>query len=224
MDLPFWVITVQKASPISIGEEPRECKRYREQIQRGEVPVPRCRCCSKKPVKWGFYGRTDARVADGRILEALPVQRFRCLEHGTFSWLPPFLCPYLRYISVVVEDVLVEYAETVIAISRVLAADGPSLGTVGRWARPLESPRMGAWLERQLAGLCPEWRVRWLPLVESDHPSPANCRPAARENLQKLRSLTRLLSQKVETSAASLFQIARLSLAHSRSSHILWHQ
>jgi hypothetical protein len=138
--------------------------------------------------------------------------------------LPPFLCRYLRYIEAVVEDVLVEYAETVVAISRVLAADGPSLGTVGRWARPLESPRMGAWLERQLAGLCPEWRVRWLPLVEVDHPSPADYRPAARENLQKLRSLTRLLSQKVETSAASLFQIARLSLAHSSSSHVLWHQ
>jgi hypothetical protein len=66
--------------------------------------------------------------------------------------------------------------------------------------------------------------VRWLPLVEADHPSPAHYRPAARENLQKLRSLTRLLSQKVETSTASLFQIARLSLAHSSPSHILWHQ
>lgn len=121
------------------------------------------------------------------------------------------------------EDVLDEYAETVVAISRVLAADGPSLGTVGRWARPLESPRMTAWLEKQLASHCPEWRLRWLPLVEADHPSPADYRPAARENLQKLRSLTRLLSQKVETSVASLFQLARLSLAHSRSSHIPWH-
>ena len=222
--MPFWVIYVQKASPISLEEEHEECKRYREQIERGEVPVPYCRHCQREPQKWGFYGRTDARTSDGRILEALPVQRFRCVEHGTFSWLPPFLCPYLRYISAVVEDVLVEYAETVVAISRVLAADGPSLGTVGRWARPLESPRMGAWLERQLAGHYPEWRTRWLPLVEADHPRPAKCRPAARENLQKLRSLTRLLSQKVETSAASLFQIARLSLAHSRSSHILWHQ
>jgi hypothetical protein len=34
------------------------------------------------------------------------------------------LCRYLRYIEAVVEDVLVEYAESVVAISRVLAADG----------------------------------------------------------------------------------------------------
>ncbi|MCA9791296.1 MAG: hypothetical protein KC910_05855 [Candidatus Eremiobacteraeota bacterium] len=66
-------------------------------------------------------------------------------------------------------------------------------------------------MEERLLALCPDWRQQWLPLVEADHPQPDRHRPLAWTTLQKLRSLTRLLSRTVSTSLASLLQFARLS-------------
>ena len=120
-------------------------------------------------VRWGKYHRTDVRLECGTPLEPLPVQRWRCLQHGTFSLLPPFIARYLRYVVSVVQVVLEELVEKSGRLDRLLEVVGPSADTGGRWVRHLLGPEQERWLFQ----LCPEAAKTSPP---KNGPSPARSR------------------------------------------------
>ena len=119
-------------------QEPAEVKAYLELFTAGRIPRPRCKChgCECELIKWGCYWRTDARLADGTVLDPIPIARFRCPEHGTTSWLPPFLNRYLHYVAEVVSQVLDDFA----GFRRQELCDGPAECTLGRWVDGLLTP------------------------------------------------------------------------------------
>lgn len=103
-------------------------------------------------VRWGSYDRTDARLECGTPLQPIPVQRWRCAEHGSFSFLPPFLARYLRYLVQVVTAVLGELVDGTGRLETLVEVIGPSLDTARRWIWQLVGPRQERWLMQH----CPE--------------------------------------------------------------------
>lgn len=97
-------------------------------------------------VRWGIYRRTDARLECGTPLQPIPVQRWRCAEHGSCSFLPPFLARYLRYLVQVVSAVLGELVEGTGRLETLVEVVGPSLDTARRWVLQLVGPRQDRWL------------------------------------------------------------------------------
>lgn len=119
--------------------------------------------------KWGIYERTDVRLECGTPLEPLPIQRWRCPQHGTVSFLPAFIARYLRYVVTVVQVVLEELVEKSGRLERLLEVVGPSADTGGRWARQLLGPEQERWLFQ----ICPEATQTIAP---QNSPSPARAR------------------------------------------------
>jgi len=120
-------------------------------------------------VKWGKYERTDIRLECGTPLEPLPVQRWRCPQHGTFSFLPAFIARYLRYVVRVVQVVLDELVGRSGRLESLLEVVGPSADTGARWVRQLLGPEQERWLFQ----LCPEATQTIAP---PHCPSPARAR------------------------------------------------
>lgn len=67
--------------------------------------------------------------------------------HGTYSWLPPFLCRYLRSLARVVQKAFEEYAIGLPLKVIPTNAEGPTFLTVWRWTQLLEQPRIRSKLE-----------------------------------------------------------------------------
>ena len=105
--------------------------------------------------KHGYYWRTDVRLECGAVLEPLQIQRWRCFEHGTFSFLPDFLARRLRYLPEAIGKVC-----DLICNSRKIAfpdeVTGPSADTARRWFRELCS---GAHIEQWLMQRHPPGRL-----------------------------------------------------------------
>jgi len=165
-------------------QESAEVKAYLDLFTAGRIPRPRCKChgCECELIKWGCYWRTDARLADGTVLDPIPIARFRCPEHGTTSWLPPFLNRYLHYVAEVVSQVLDDFA----GFRRQELCDGPAECTLGRWVDGLLTPRTESWIHRRLEQAKPDWRS----LME---PQPSATRPWAWLIVESARCLVRLV-------------------------------
>ena len=153
-------------------------------------------------IRWGSYERTEARLADGTRLEPIPIARFRCPEHGTTSWLPPFLNRYLHYVAEVVSQVLDDFVHCQAPI----LCDGPDDGTLARWVADLLSSQAEGWLHRLLEQADASWRSL---LAQR----PTSTRPIAWQIVQSARVLTRLTRPNWARHLFSPFlQLASLSL------------
>lgn len=135
-------------------------------------------------------------------MKPIPVARFRCPEHGTTSWLPPFLNRYLHYVAEVVSQVLDDFARC----QDPILCDGPDDCTLARWVTDLLTSQAEGWLQQLLEQAEASWRSLLQPRL------PAT-RPVAWQIVQSARVLTRLTRP---TWAHHLFspflQLARLSL------------
>jgi hypothetical protein len=97
-------------------------------------------------MQWACYWRTDAKLECGTPIEPIPIRRWRCLEHGTYSFLPPFFARYIHYLVYVVRVVqewLIDYAQS---LETLLEVTGPSVDTVRRWVWQLTGPNQQRWL------------------------------------------------------------------------------
>lgn len=128
-------------------------KRYREEIckvwcKRG------CIECDREMMRWGFFWRTDVRDECGKLLQPLPVQRWRCPQHGTCSFLPAFLLKFKRYLTEVVGRVCDRMAESG-RVDFPEEVTGPSVETARRWLGLLRSPTVQRWLLQRQPTLTP---------------------------------------------------------------------
>lgn len=101
-------------------------------------------------IRWGRYQRKDVRLECGRVLKPLWVQRWRCAQHGTCSFLPAFLSRYSRYLV----ETIGKVCDWMCRFRRVGFPDevvGPCMDTGRRWYRVLCSPEVERWLLRRLA-------------------------------------------------------------------------
>lgn len=146
----FWSISKPKANKETLGPDPPEVKIFRILFELGMLPRACCDICGGPGERWGHYERTDCRLPDGRAIRSVPIPRYRCKQHGCFSSLPSFLARYLRYLSCVVDQALLEYAGSQEPVCRILAEDGPSVLTIGRWVRGLLDDGLKPWLVNQL--------------------------------------------------------------------------
>lgn len=102
----------------------------------------------------GCYVRTDIRNGAGEKLAPLPIQRWKCKDHGVASFLPPFLARWMRYLVSVVGSVV----KCMLSNGRPnfpLEVTGPEPGTARRWFNFLLDPDRKRWLEQRLQLLAP---------------------------------------------------------------------
>ena len=165
------------------------------------MPRPSCVSPTCRVQRWPTRWNENVQLESGEVLAPIPIIRFRCRDcRRELTRLPSFLVRRGRYLAMVRDRALVEYAETQEPVTRVLAADGPCVRTVERWVRPLEQPEVVGALEVRLQARCLSWREQVLPLVEQDHPRPGTARPLAWRTLQMLRCLVRLDPQRLPLS------------------------
>ena len=105
-----------------------------------------CPRCGKPAIRWGFYERTDAKLACGNVLDPIPIRRWRCNAHGTFSFLPPFLARYTHYLAKVVAVVLECIIDDGKDLDTLFEVSGPSVDTVRRWVCELAGPPQQRWI------------------------------------------------------------------------------
>jgi hypothetical protein len=99
-------------------------------------------------IKHGFYLRLDIRAESGERFEPLRIQRWRCAEHGTMSFLPPFLATYQRYLAETVAKVCDKRLECG-RVNFPAEVTGPTPDTARRWfAQLCVSTAIEQWLAR----------------------------------------------------------------------------
>ena len=122
--------------------------------------MPPCKVvgCQAELHGWSCYLRRAIRGADGQRLAPLSIPRFICPveDHGTTSWLPPFLQRYLHYAASVVEAAVVEISVEGREIEDVVELDGPSNETLKRWNTQLTSVPVREWILYGLPGAWPK--------------------------------------------------------------------
>ena len=183
------------ATPVlTVGEDPPEVKRYREDFEKDRLPRPSCLSSQCRVQRWTLRWRRRVLDEDGRPLRPVPIRRYRCAKHGEVTPLPECLAPCCHYLAHVIQQSLEEYAASDKPVAQVLCADGPAVVTVARWVAQLEDPATPGRVARMLGDSCPEWRRTLLPAVEAEWPRPGRARPRAWEHLQMLRCLARSLS------------------------------
>jgi hypothetical protein len=168
-----------------LEDEPAEVKSYRSLFQEGELPRPECRRPECRVQRRGFRERTDVRLKDGSVLQAIPVPRFRCVEHGEVPFPLPFLAGRKRYLSSVVEGVLEGFTCLGRALERLVEGDGPDVRTVRRWVRPLTETAVQGWIREKLEA----WGGSGVLAV------PPRARPGVWETFQRLKELAGNLSR-----------------------------
>lgn len=164
-------------------------KRYREEICKSG-PARCCPTCRQKMVRWGFFWRSDVRLACGTVLVPLKIQRWRCSEHGTCSFLPDFLMRCARYLVEVVARVC-DWSSIRRKISFPDEVTGPSEDTGRRWFNTLCSPQVERWL-----------LIRHSPPAELSSYQPARIIELARSYAVRLNFCSNLYPR--------LLQLARL--------------
>jgi hypothetical protein len=169
-----------------LEDEPAEVKGYRRLYEEDKLPRPECRSPECRVQRRGFRERTDVRLADGRVLQPIPVPIYRCKDHGAVPFLVPFLAGRKRYLSAVVETVLEVFARGSQALERLFSDDGgPDARTLRRWVRPLTMPAVQSWVRGKLE--------RWARGTPSPATPPGG-RPEAWEAFHGLKLLARGLS------------------------------
>lgn len=100
-------------------------------------------------IRHGTYVRTDIRNAAGEKLAPLPIQRWKCEQHGVTSFLPPFLARWMRYL-VEVAGLVVKRMVPSGRPTFPVEVSGPEPGTARRWFRDLLNPDLKRWLLQRL--------------------------------------------------------------------------
>lgn len=104
----------------------------------------------------GTYRRLDVRIETGDRLRPIPIQRWRCAEHGVVSFLPGFLARFTRYLAGVASAVAKAMAARSGKPELSIEVTGPEPRTALRWYRALFNPGLKRWLLRRLRGDPPQ--------------------------------------------------------------------